>query len=104
MVQVSTSMEGTAAAYFKDFPFTVASKTGTPETGLESQGSSSNGLFIAYAPAENPQIAVAVVVEHGVWGSYTVPIAKDVLEEYFGLNRDKYNDDQISVEEVKFTR
>jgi len=104
MIQVSTSMEGTAAAYFKGFPFTVASKTGTPETGRESQGSSSNGLVIAYAPAEKPEIAVAVVVEHGVWGSYTAPIARDVLEEYFGLNSNKYNDDQIVVEEVKLTR
>ncbi|AEV67790.1 penicillin-binding protein 2 [Acetivibrio clariflavus] len=104
MIQVSSSMEGTAAAYFRDFPFTVASKTGTPETGLESQGKSSNGLFIAYAPAEKPEIAIAVVVEHGVWGSYAVPIAKDVLREYFGLNGDKTNDDQIAVEEVKFTR
>lgn len=104
MIQVSSSMEGTAASYFKDFPFTVASKTGTPETGLESQGKSSNGLFIAYAPAEKPEIAIAVVVEHGVWGSYAVPIAKDVLIEYFGLNSDRYTDDQIAVEEVKFTR
>jgi len=104
MVRVSSSIEGTAAATFKDFPFKVAAKTGTPETGKESQGSSSNGLFIAYAPAENPEIAVAVVVEHGVWGSYTAPIARDVLKEYFGLNSDKYTDDQIAVEEVKFTR
>jgi len=80
MIQVSSSMEGTAAAYFRDFPFTVASKTGTPETGLESQGKSSNGLFIAYAPAEKPEIAIAVVVEHGVWGSYAVPIARTCSE------------------------
>ncbi len=104
MIEVSTAVEGTAASTFKDFPFTVASKTGTPETGRESQGSSSNGLFIAYAPAEKPEIAVAVVVEHAVWGSYTAPIARDVLREYFGLNTDKYTDDQIAVEEIKFTR
>ena len=104
MIAVSNSVEGTAASDFKDFPFTVASKTGTPETGRESQGSSSNGLFIAYAPAEKPEIAVAVVVEHAVWGKNVIPIAKDVLREYFGLNTDKYTDDQIIVEEVKFTR
>lgn len=104
MVEVSNSVEGTAASAFKEFPFTVASKTGTPETGLESQGSSSNGLFIAYAPAEKPEIAVAVVVEHAVWGANTIPIARDVLREYFGLNNDEYTDDQIVVEEVKFTR
>lgn len=103
MVLVSNSVEGTASSTFQGFPFTVASKTGTPETGNESKGSSSNGLFIAYAPAENPQIAVAVVVEHGVWGTNTAPIARDVLEEYFGLNSDAHSDDQIAVERVGFT-
>lgn len=104
MIEVSTGIEGTAASEFRDFPFTVASKTGTPETGKESQGSSSNSLFIAYAPAEKPEIAVVVVIEHGVWGKNSIPVAKDVLREYFGLNSDKYTDDQIAVEEVKFTR
>ncbi len=104
MKEVSNSVEGTAYSTFKDFPFKVASKTGTPETGNESKGSSSNGLFIAYAPADNPKIAVAVVVEHAVWGSYTAPIARDVLKEYFGLNSQTYTDDQIVVEQVGFTR
>ena len=61
-------------------------------------------MFIAYAPAEKPEIAVVVVIEHGVWGKNSIPVAKDVLREYFGLNSDKYTDDQIAVEEVKFTR
>lgn len=103
MVAVSNSAEGTAATTFKDFPFTVAAKTGTPETGNEAKGSSSNALFIAYAPANDPKIAVAVVVEHGVWGNNTAPIARDVLKEYFGLNSNTYTDDQIAIEEVKFT-
>jgi penicillin-binding protein 2 len=34
---------------------------------------------------ENPEIAVAVVVEHGVWGSNVAPIARDVLAAYFGI-------------------
>lgn len=104
MKEVSNAVEGTAYSTFKDFPFKVASKTGTPETGNESKGSSSNGLFIAYAPADNPKIAVAVVVEHAVWGSYTAPIARDVLKEYFGLNDETYTNDQIVVEQVGFTR
>ena len=40
-------------------------------------------------PVEDPQTAIAVVIEHGVWGSYTAPVAKDILSEYFGL---KYGD------------
>jgi penicillin-binding protein 2 len=40
---------------------------------------------LCYAPADDPEIAVAVVVEKGVWGSWTAPIAKDVLMAYFNI-------------------
>lgn len=46
-----------------------------------------HALFVAYAPVENPQVAVAVVVEHGSHGSTAAaPIARVMLESYFGLN------------------
>lgn len=103
MVAVTNSTDGTAAEVFKDFPFDVAGKTGTAETGYESNHSS-NALFVCYAPADNPKIAVAVVVERGVWGAYTAPVARDILEAYFGLN-DKYKvDDSIKPDEAVFTR
>ncbi|MDD4493614.1 MAG: penicillin-binding protein 2 [Eubacteriales bacterium] len=82
MRSVAHSVDGTAEEVFRDFPVSVAGKTGTAETGQEAT-SSSNALFVCYAPAENPQIAIAVVVEHGVWGSYTAPIAKEVLSSFF---------------------
>lgn len=70
---------GTASATFADFPIAVAAKTGTAENG----SGSNNGIFVAYAPADNPQIAVSVVVEHGLHGSSIAPVAKAVFEEYF---------------------
>jgi penicillin-binding protein 2 len=86
MIASTTEIDGTAAVVFHDFPFTVAGKTGTAETGLESrQQSSSNAVFVCYAPAEDPKIAVVVVIEKGVWGSYAAPVARDILELYFGL-------------------
>ncbi|MDO8686522.1 MAG: penicillin-binding protein 2 [Clostridiales bacterium] len=88
MVAVTNSVDGTAVKVFNDFPFKVAGKTGTAETGYESI-QSSNALFVAYAPADNPEIAIAVVVEKGVWGAYTAPIAKDIMEAYFRLKVDK---------------
>lgn len=91
MVAVANSNDGTAVNAFKDFPFKVAGKTGTSETGYEST-SSSNGLFVCYAPHDNPEIAIAVVVEHGVWGSNTAAIAKDIMVEYFRLNEQKENE------------
>ena len=104
MVSVANQEDGTAASIFKDFPFVVAGKTGTPETGQEKYGKSSNGLFIAYAPADNPKIAVAVVIERGVWGSLAAPVARDVLKEYFGLNSGVLPKDSVIADEVIFTR
>ncbi len=86
MVAVTHRNDGTAASVFRDFPFTVAGKTGTSETGREDRKESSNGLFVCYAPYDDPQIAIVVVVEHGVWGSWTAPIAKDIMMAYFKLN------------------
>lgn len=44
----------------------------------------SHALFVAYAPAENPEIAVAVVVEHGQsGGGVAAPIARDIISRYF---------------------
>jgi penicillin-binding protein 2 len=85
MVAVTTDPEGTATSAFAGFPIKVAAKTGTAETGLEDV-SSSNGLLICYAPADNPQVAIAQVVEKGAWGSNTIGIAKALLTEYFKLN------------------
>ena len=47
-----------------------------------------HALFSAYAPAQNPEIAVAVVVEHGSHGgSAAAPIAKAIIANYFGLDK-----------------
>jgi peptidoglycan glycosyltransferase len=58
----------------------VAGKTGTAETG---RGSIYTAWFIAFAPANHPQVAVAVVVEdqpNGFGGEVAAPIAKQVME------------------------
>lgn len=82
-----TSMwEGTAQNTFENFPISVVCKTGTAETGYEERNKEySNGLFVCYAPAEDPQIAIALVVERGEWGSSTAVIAKKLLAAYFGI-------------------
>lgn len=85
MIAVSKDKQGTARKVFGDFEITIACKTGTAETGNEDK-SSSNALFICYAPADNPQVAIAQIVEKGVWGSNTMAIAKDLLTAYFGLD------------------
>ncbi len=106
MKAVTQEENGTAVNTFRDFiqrtGIGVAGKTGTAETGFEKT-SSSNALFICYAPVEKPQIAIAVVVEHGAWGANTAPIAKDILAEYFGLNNNNSTNSVLRSETVRFT-
>lgn len=86
-VVTGTSMwQGTAQEAFLDFPVSICCKTGTAETGYEDiRMEYSNGLFVCYAPADNPEIAIALVVERGEWGSSTTIIAKKLLAAYFGV-------------------
>lgn len=72
---------------FKDFPVQVAGKTGTPQHGMEALGRSSHGVFVGYAPADDPEIAVSIVLEYGVWGANCTPIAKDIFEKYFNIGQ-----------------
>ncbi len=89
MVQV-TQPGGTAAFLFNDFPpaIQVGAKTGTAETNRvgDNKNSEFHGVFIAFAPADNPTVAFAGVIEYGQHGSESAGwVAKAVLEQYFGL-------------------
>jgi len=73
---IATSREGTCYGTFGTYPIDVASKTGTPQTDLEG----TNSVFICFAPAEKPEIAVGLVIEGGY---SSAPVAKAVLDQYF---------------------
>ena len=65
----------------------VGGKTGTAENELtEENPEKTHALFVAFAPAENPEIAVAVVLEHAgsTGGSIAAPIARGVIKKYLG--------------------
>ena len=84
VVTGTSTWDGTASGVFLDFPIPVVCKTGTAETGNEDRNKEySNGLFVCYAPADNPQVAVALVVERGEWGKSTAIIAEKLLAAYF---------------------
>ena len=72
---------GTAYSTFKDYPIDVAAKTGTAENGIPS--ASANGAFICYAPADDPQIAIAVYGERVGHGSTLAQVARAMLDAYF---------------------
>ena len=74
----SVTQEGTASAYFKDYPVNVGGKTGTAQTT-----GADNSVLILFAPYEDPEIAVSIVIEHGEKSISTGPIAKAIMDEYF---------------------
>lgn len=107
MVAVANAQDGTAVGMFDGLtyngrPIKVAGKTGTAETGIAN--ASSNALFVSYAPADDPKIAVAVVIERGAWGSYAAPVARDILQEYFAINNNSGSDDKIPSDGATLTK
>jgi penicillin-binding protein 2 len=97
MVGVATEPAGSGFRAMSGAQYSVAGKTGTAqvytigqdeeydEAGLD-EALRDHGLFIAFAPAEDPRVAVAVVVENGGGSSAAVPIARRVLDSYFEGN------------------
>jgi len=91
---VGVNKEGTGARAFAGAPYVSAGKTGTAQVVAIKQGEKyvesrvaeqhrDHALFIAYAPAENPRIAVAVVAENSGFGARAAaPIARQVLDYY----------------------
>ena len=71
--------EGSASDIFADYKIAVGGKTGTAQLG----NGSNNAVFIAYAPFDDPQIAVAVVLEHGVAGTNAGYVVRDIFDKYF---------------------
>ena len=66
--------------------YRVGGKTGTAEM-FENGESFDNGLFIAFAPFDNPQIVICVVGEGAGHGAYVAPIVRDMLDEYFSVGK-----------------
>lgn len=94
MVDVVHSIRGTARRIGEDSPYRIAGKTGTAQVyGLKQEEEydaetipeelRDHALFIAFAPVDDPQIAVAVIVEHGGGGgAVAAPIARKIMDSY----------------------
>lgn len=80
------TVTGGTAQPLKDLPVEVAGKTGTAQFGVGGQ--QLHGWFVSFAPYDNPQIALAILVEGGGEGFSTgVPITHDVYQWYFSRNK-----------------
>ncbi|HEU4619374.1 MAG TPA: penicillin-binding protein 2 [Gammaproteobacteria bacterium] len=95
MIGVTKDLHGTARAAMLKTPYTVAAKTGTAQAISVGQDEKydrddiderlwDHGLLIAFAPAEAPEIAVAVVVENGEHGgSAAGPVARKIMDAWY---------------------
>ncbi len=80
--KVTSVSYGTAYQAFEGLEIPVAGKTGTAESGQQNP----HAWFAGYAPAEDPEIAIAVIVEHtGEGSTYAAPLFREVVEAYFGI-------------------
>lgn len=82
-LMTSVVTEGTASR-LDDLTYTAAGKTGSAEYGTIK--GDSHAWFTGFAPAENPEICVTIIIEGaGAGGDYAVPIAKRIFDAYFGV-------------------
>ncbi|MGL4565948.1 MAG: penicillin-binding transpeptidase domain-containing protein, partial [Halioglobus sp.] len=92
-IDVVHSQRGTAKALAQGIEYTMAGKTGTAQVIGIAQGAvykeehvaerhRHHGLFIAFAPAEAPTIAMGIIVENGGGSSAASPIARKVIDTW----------------------
>lgn len=89
MRSVTSETGGTAYDKFKDFNIGVGGKTGSAETSTGDV----NAWFVGFAPFDNPEIAIVVMVENGGHGNYTAEVVRDIMAEYFGMNIQNIQED-----------
>ena len=109
MFAVTNEVGGTARYYFLGSKVSVAGKTGTAEAGKYRpdpinkpkyyENYNDHSWFVAFAPYEKPEIAVAAVVFQGGYGSGAAPIARAIIEEY--LASEDVNDYIVPYDELQ---
>ena len=75
-----TQPGGPVYSAFRNCVVSAGAKTGTSQLGGDQ---TDNGVFICFAPYEDPEIAVAIVIEHATWGSNLASAAVEILNAYF---------------------
>jgi penicillin-binding protein 2 len=106
MKKVVHGAKGTANRINRGAKYRMAGKTGSAQIigiGQDEEydedqvakRKKDHGLFVAFAPVENPKIVVAIIVENGVHGSWVSPIARKVFDAYL-LDQGLLDDDSSS--------
>ena len=98
---VTSDGSGTAYSYFKDFDIEVGGKTGSATTDTNHNA---DAWFVGFAPFDDPEIAVAVYVKNGQHGNYTAPTAREIFEQYLGMNAETVTEDMTATSYMQTVR
>lgn len=77
---------GTAKGTFSGFPIEVAGKSGTAQ---ENKLRSNHSVFVAFAPYNDPEIALTVLIPNGESSGYTAEVIRDMIKYYYKLTTDE---------------
>ena len=80
---LALTTKGSVSRHFAGLDFKVGAKTGSAQVSAQTE---SNAVFVCFAPYDDPEVAVAIVVEHGGSGSELGAMAADILEYYFSAS------------------
>lgn len=100
MRSVAMDAGGTAYNVFRDFEIEVGGKTGSAETATTDV----TAWFVGFAPFDDPEIAVVVMVENGGHGNYTGEVVRDIIAEYFGMNSIVVDEEPEAIPYVEMMR
>ena len=78
-----TQPGGSVYNAFRNCVVTAGAKTGTSQLGGDQ---TDNGVFVCFAPYDDPEIAVAIVIEHATWGSNLASTGVEILNSYFAAD------------------
>lgn len=76
---LSVTVDGTGQAALGDYPIKIGGKTGTAQV----EGKADHSTFIVFAPYDNPEIAISVVLEHGASSYASGNLVRQILDSYF---------------------
>ncbi len=83
MWKVAHDPESSVSRYFRDLPVEVGAKTGSAQVASNQEA---DGVFVCFAPYDDPQIAMTIVVEGGSSGGLLAPAAAEILSYYFSVD------------------
>lgn len=87
---LSVTVDGTGQATLGNYPIRVGGKTGTSQVS----GKADHSIFVAFAPFDNPEIAISVVLEHGASGFAAGTVVKNILDSYFFTDSGSVGEDK----------